>query len=74
MGQRFSAVLVEEYVAGESTPGLADVGALSVTNGETTFEVDARDLRALQIPVALLPRLLSHTGALPPHTPERIVN
>ena len=67
-GQRFSTVLVVERAAGESTPGPADAGTLPVTDGASTFAVDARDLRSLEIPAALVPRLLSNAGASPSQT------
>ena len=67
-GQRFSTVLVVERAAGESTPGPADAGTLPVTDGASTFAVDARDLRSLAIPAALVPRLLSNAGASPSPT------
>ena len=66
-GQRFSTVLVDERAAGESTLGPADAGTLLVTDGATTFEVDARDLRELEIPAALVPRFLSNARASPRH-------
>ena len=69
-GQRFSTVLVEGRAAGETTPGLADAGALSISDGTSTFEVDARDLRRLEIPAALVPRLLSNAGASPSRAPS----
>ena len=69
-GQRFSTVMVEERAAGETTPGPADAGALSVTDGASTFAVDARDLRALEIPAALVPRLLSNARASPSRSPS----
>ena len=69
-GQRFSTVLVEGRAAGETTPGPADAGALSVSDGASTFAVDARDLRRLEIPAALVPRLLSNAGASPSRAPS----
>ena len=69
-GQRFSTVLVEERAAGETTPGPADAGTLSVTDGASTFAVDARDLRRLEIPAALVPRLLSNAGSSPSRAPS----
>ena len=55
---------------GETTPGPADGGALSVSDGASTFVVDARDLRRLEIPAALVPRLLSNAGASPSRAPS----
>ena len=69
-GQRFPTVLVEERMATETTPGPADAGTLSVTNGASTFGVDAWDLRRLEIPVVLVSRLLSNVGALPSRGPS----
>ena len=69
-GQRFSTVLVEERAAGESTPGPANARTLSVTDGASTFEVDARELRELEIPAALVPRLLSNARASPSRAPS----
>ena len=69
-GQRFSTVLVEGRAAGETTPGPAHAGALSVSDGASTFAVDARDLRRLEIPAALVPRLLSNAGASPSRAPS----
>ena len=69
-GQRFSTVLVIERAAVESTPGPTDVGTLSVTDGASTFAVDARDLRELEIPAALVPRLLSNARASPSRAPS----
>ena len=68
-GPRFSTILVVERAAGESTLGPADVGTLSVTDGASTFAVDARDLRELEIPAALVPRLLSNARASPSRGP-----
>ena len=62
--------MVVERAAGESTPGPADAGILSVTDGASTFAVDARDLRRLEIPAALVPRLLSNAGASPSRAPS----
>ena len=42
-GQRFSTILVEGHAAGDTTPGPAHAGALSVSDGASTFAVDARD-------------------------------
>ena len=69
-GQRFSTFLVEGHVAGETTPGPAHAGALSVSDGASTFAVDAQDLRRLEIPATLVPRLLSNAGASPARTPS----
>ena len=69
-GQRFSTVLVEERAAGETTPGPADAGTVFVTDGASTFAVDARDLRRLEIPAELVPRLLSNAGASPSRAPS----
>ena len=43
-------VLVEGHVAGETTPGPAKAGTLSISDGASTFAVDARDLHRLEIP------------------------
>ena len=69
-GQCFLTVLVKERVAGETTPGPANAGTLSVTEGASTFVVDVRDLCRLEIPVTLVPRLLSNTGASPSRAPS----
>ena len=69
-GQRFLTVLVVERAAGESTPGPANVRTLSMTDGASTFEVDARDLWELEIPAALVPRLLSNAHASPSQAPS----
>ena len=63
--QRFSTVLVVERAAGESTPGPAVAGTLSVTDGASTFAVDARDLRELEGP-----RLLSNECTSPSWDPS----
>ena len=57
-------------MAGESTLGPADASALSITDGASTFTMDARDLQALEIPEALVLRLLYRVGASPSHTPS----
>ena len=41
-----------------------------MTDGASTFAVDARDLRALEIPAALVPRLLSNARASPSRAPS----
>ena len=69
-GQRFSTVLIEERATGETTPGPADAGTLSVTDGASTFAVDARDLRRLEIPATLVPCLLSNAGASSSRAPS----
>lgn len=62
-GQGFSIVLVMEHMVGESTLDLVDARALSMNDGVSTFTVDVRDLHVLEIPAALVLRLLSNTGA-----------
>ena len=57
-------------MTGESTLGPAEARTLSVTDGASTFEVDARDLRELEIPAALVPRLLSNARASPSRAPS----
>ena len=57
-------------MTGETTPGPADAGALSVSDGASTFAVDARDLHRLEIPAALVPCLLSNAGASPSRAPS----
>ena len=69
-GQRFSTVVVVERAAGESTLGPTNAGTLSMTDGASTFAVDARDLRELEIPAALVPRLLSNARASPSRAPS----
>ena len=69
-GQRFSTVLVEGRAAGETTPIPANAGTLSVSDGTSTFAVDARDLHRLEIPEALVLRLLSNAGASSSRAPS----
>lgn len=68
--QHFSSILVEECTAGESTVFPADARAIFVNDGASTFMVDARDLQALKILVALVLGLLSNTGASPYQAPS----
>ena len=67
-GQCFTPVVVVERATGESTSSPADADSVPVTDGASTFTVDARDLGELEIPAALVPRLLSHAGASPSQT------
>ena len=60
--------MVVERATGESTSSPADADSVPVTDGASTFTVDARDLGELEIPAALVPRLLSHAGASPSQT------
>ena len=69
-GQRLATILVKERVARESTPGVANSRALSVSDGASTFELDAQDLCRLEIPMALVPHLLSKAGTSPSRTPS----
>ena len=62
--------MVEGLAAGKTTPCPVDAGALSINNGASTFVVDARDLRRLEILAALVPRLLSNVGASPSRAPS----
>ena len=62
-------VAVVERAIGKSTPSSADASTMSVSNGASTFVVDAQDLRKLEISVALVTHLLSHACASPPPDP-----
>ena len=73
-GQCFSTVLVMKRMAKESTLGPTNAGALSMTNGATTFTVDVRDLQKLEIVVALVPCLLSNVGVSPSLNPSSTPN
>ena len=62
--------MVVEWATGESTSIPANVDSIPVTDGASTFAVDARELRELKLPAALVPRLLSNAGTSPSRTPS----
>ena len=68
-GQCFSTVLVEGRATKESAQGLANIGALSMTDGGSTFMVDVQNIWALEILIALVPHVLSNMGALLSQSP-----
>ena len=61
-------VLVMARVTKESILGPLDSRSVSMTNGILIFTINVQDLWELEIPVALVPRLLSNTDASPSET------